>query len=59
MDVFDSNIWIFGLTQTCEEAVSLVNKAIESAYHVGVGAYIFEEVMHNLQRSDHDQEIIE
>jgi len=59
MDVFDSNIWIFGLTQTCEEAVSLVNKAIESAYHVGVSAYIFEEVMHNLQRSDHDQEIIE
>jgi hypothetical protein len=59
MDVFDSNIWIFGLTQACEEAVSLVDRAIDTAYHVGVSAYIFEEVMHNLQRSSHDQEIIE
>lgn len=58
MDVFDSNVWIYGLTQTCEEAVSLVEEAIENAYHVGVNAYIFDEVMRNLQRSEQDRETI-
>ena len=39
--------------------MALVEKAIESAYHVGVNAYIFDEVMHNLQRSKQSQETIE
>lgn len=59
MDVFDSNVWIYGLTQTCEEAVALVDEAIENAYHVGVDAYIFDEVMRNLERSEQPQEAID
>jgi predicted nucleic acid-binding protein len=59
MDVFDSNIWIYGLTRTCDDAVTLVEEAINTTYHVGVSAYIYDEVMLNLQRSEHDRETIE
>lgn len=58
MDVFDSNIWIYGLTGKCDDAVSLVEKAVTTPFHVGVSAYIFEEVIVNLQRSSHSHETI-
>lgn len=58
MDVFDSNIWIYGLTRTCDDAVALVEEVIDNPVHVAVSAYIFDEVMENLQRSEESQEVI-
>jgi len=59
MDVFDSNVWIYGLTQSCDEAVELVEKVVTTPYHVGVNAYIFDEVMQNLRRSERPGERID
>lgn len=59
MDVFDSNIWIYGLTGECADAVALVEEAVDTTFHVGVSAYIYDEVMRNLKRSDHSQEMID
>lgn len=59
MDVFDSNVWIYGLTHTCDEAVALVDEVIDTRRNVRVSAYIFEEVMQNIQRSNHDREVID
>lgn len=58
MDVFDSNIWIHALTRTCDDAVALVEEVINNPVHVGVSAYIFDEVMENLQRSEESREVI-
>lgn len=59
MDVYDSNIWIFGLTRTCAQAVDLLEEAIYGNRQAGVSAYIYDEVMINLQRSEHSQEVID
>ncbi|MCU4802722.1 hypothetical protein OB920_20380 [Halobacteria archaeon HArc-gm2] len=59
MDVYDSNIWIHGLVGGCEEAIALIDEVIHNPVHVGVSAYIFDEVMENLQRADLDQEVID
>ena len=58
MDVFDSNIWIYALTRTCEPAIELVDQAVHTPVHVGVSAYIFDEVMLNLQRSAQPTDVV-
>lgn len=59
MEVYDSNIWIYGLTRTCDPAVDLIDEVVENPVHVALNAYIFDEVMTNLDRSEQDREVVE
>jgi predicted nucleic acid-binding protein len=59
MDVFDSNVWIYGLVGDCEEAVALLEEVLTDPIHVAVNAYIFDEVMQNLARADLAQDVID
>lgn len=59
MEVFDSNIWIYALTRSCAEPVRLVETAVDGEIPVAVNAYIFDEVMRNLGRSENRPEIID
>jgi len=59
MDVFDSNVWIYGLTKTCAQASNYVDQVIRHDRRVAVSAYIYDEVMRNLDRSQHGHEEID
>lgn len=41
--VFDTNIWVCGLTENMASAAELVNAAVNKQLFVSVSAYIFEE----------------
>ncbi|QLC35779.1 hypothetical protein EFA46_016100 (plasmid) [Halarchaeum sp. CBA1220] len=51
MDVFDTNIWVFGITETAPEPVRLVEEAESGDRRVVLDAYIFEEVREAFGRS--------
>jgi len=53
MDVFDSNIWVLGITEAHPRATALVNEAEAGDRRVALDAYIFEEVREAFHRSDH------
>lgn len=59
MDVFDSNVWIYGITRTCYEATELVDRVVENPYHVAISAYIYDEVLENIQAADQPQEVLD
>jgi predicted nucleic acid-binding protein len=44
-DVYDSSVWIWGLTEQAPDAVSLVEDVLHSDFYVAVSAYIHGEVM--------------
>lgn len=44
-DVFDSSVWIWGLTEQAPEAASLIEDVLDGEQYVGVNAYIHGEVM--------------
>jgi len=48
MDVYDTNVWIFGLSDIDSRAGQLVQQAIHGDRHVAVDAYIYQEVIQNL-----------
>lgn len=50
-DVFDSSIWIWGLTEQAPEAEGLVEGVLDGGRYVGVDAYIHGEVMNAFDRS--------
>ncbi len=54
MDVFDSSVWIYGVTQTCDEAVVLVDDVINGSQSVAVSAYISNEVIGGIAQSSND-----
>lgn len=58
MLVFDSCIWIYAVTQTCPNAVDLVDTIIydRDAPRVAVSAYIFNEVIEGITRSAPDNQ---
>ncbi|WP_323677228.1 hypothetical protein [Halorubellus sp. PRR65] len=53
MDVFDSNIWVLGITEAHPKATALVNGAEVGDRQVVLDAYIFEEVREAFYRSEH------
>lgn len=59
MDIFDSNVWIWGLTYECDLAEGLIEDVVHEERWVAVSPYIFEEVVQNLARSEHQQKTIE
>lgn len=48
MDVYDTNVWIFGLSDQDSRAGQLVQQAIHGDRHVAVDAYIYQEVLQNI-----------
>ncbi len=48
MDVYDTNVWIFGLHDLDSRAGDLVQQAIHGDRHVAVDAYIYQEVLENV-----------
>jgi hypothetical protein len=44
-DVYDSSVWIWGLTEQAPEAASLIEDVLDGDRYVGVSAYIHAEVM--------------
>lgn len=58
MDVFDSSVWIYGVTQTCDEAVVLVDDVINGSQSVAVSAYIFNEVIEGIAQSSNDSQAV-
>lgn len=51
MDILDSNIWIRALTSTSRQAENLVDEARKGQREIAVNAYIYEEVVEGLKRS--------
>lgn len=52
MDVFDSSVWVYGMTQSCDDAVQLLESVvIDGRREVAVDAYIFNEVFEGIARS--------
>ena len=51
MDVFDTNIWVFGITETAPEPVRLLREAENGDRRVVLDAYIYEEVREALNRA--------
>lgn len=41
--VFDTNIWVHGLTENVDAAAELVDAAVDTQLFVSISAYIFEE----------------
>lgn len=50
-DIFDSNIWVLGLTQNHHQATRLVKDARQGSREILVDAYIFEEVFQAIDRT--------
>lgn len=50
-DVYDSSVWVWGLTEEAPEAVTLVEEVLDGDRYVGVDAYIHAEVMNAFDRS--------
>lgn len=48
MDVYDTNVWIFGLHDPDSRAGHLVQQAIHGDRKVAVDAYIYKEVIRNI-----------
>lgn len=44
-DVYDSSVWIWGLTEQAPEATALIDDVLDGDRYVGVSAYIHGEVM--------------
>jgi len=59
VDIFDSNIWIYALTRECDPAEQLVQDVLLGNRTVGMNAYIFEEVIQNLESADQPRELID
>lgn len=53
MDVFDTNVWTLGLTETDANAASLVDEVKDGDRTVGVSAYIYCEVMDAIQSASY------
>lgn len=53
MDVFDSNIWVFGISEAAPRPTQLVEEAENGDREVAVNAYIYEEVLEAFDRSTH------
>lgn len=51
MNVFDSNIWVYGITETAPFPTQLVNEAENGRQQVVLNAYIYEEVREAIHRS--------
>lgn len=41
--IYDTNIWVFGLTEELDAATELIDAAVEADQFVTVPAYVFEE----------------
>lgn len=50
-DVFDSSVWIWGLTEQAPEATSFVDEVVDGNRYVAVNAYIHGEVMNAFDSS--------
>lgn len=48
MDVYDTNVWIFGLTTNDTRASQLIEQVVAGDRHVVINAYIYKEVVRNL-----------
>jgi hypothetical protein len=50
-DVFDSSVWIWGLTEQAPEAVTLIEEVLDGERYVAVSDYIHGEVMNAFDSS--------
>lgn len=50
VDIFDSNVWVHGLTRRSEDAVSCIDSIFDRERCVLVTPYIYEEVDQAIQR---------
>lgn len=50
IDVFDSNIWKYGLTDSVDRAADLITDVRQGERNVVLDAYIFQEVVNAFQR---------
>lgn len=51
MDIFDSNIWVYGITESAPRPTQLVQEAEMGDRQVTLNAYIYEEVREAFYRS--------
>jgi predicted nucleic acid-binding protein len=54
-DIFDSNVWIHGITQSHQKAVDLINETKSGQRELVIDAYIFQEVFDAFDRSHQQQ----
>lgn len=59
MHVFDSSVWIYAITQTCDEAIELIDGVLDGRIRTAVDAYIFNEVIDRIERSGTDSRAID
>lgn len=57
--IYDTNIWVHGLTENVAAATDLVNAAFEDRQFVSVSAYIFEEVRITFESGHVDSEVVD
>lgn len=51
MDVFDTNIWILGFTESSPRAAALVEEVLDGDRDVSVSAYIYEKILEAFERT--------
>lgn len=59
MHVFDSSVWIYAITRTCDEATELVESVLDGRIRVAVDPYVFEEVIAGIDRAGSDRRAID